>query len=141
MYLFSNKYALFDFQTPFLPKKNPRRACRRPSTRGLKLSFHLPQPSGRAHGSDPFLFHFFEKHLKCFRIIWDVSGGSLEVLRSNFCQLFDFSRMVQKVSWCSVLSKQTKQTPPYIYIYVCINTYTYTYIYLYTYTYTYMNKS
>ena len=26
--------------------------------------------------------------MNLFRIIWDVSGGSLEVPRSNFCQLF-----------------------------------------------------
>ncbi len=33
-----------------------------------------------------------------FRIIWDVSGGLLEVLRSNFCQTFENFSMTKKVS-------------------------------------------
>ena len=37
---FCNKCALFDFQTPFLPKKKPRRARRRASKRGWS-SFRL----------------------------------------------------------------------------------------------------
>ena len=61
--------------TPFLPKKNP-------GGRAGGLA-----PGVRVHHFTIFL-KFFWQFLKLFGIIWDASRGSLEVVRSNFCQTY-----------------------------------------------------
>ena len=92
---FSDKYALFVFQKPFFPKNKPRRARRRPSTRGLEASNHLVwrHPitvrslvvwSMARTQNFVHLLNIFSHFLKLFGIICDVSGGSLEVVMSNF---------------------------------------------------------
>ena len=72
---------------PFLPKKIPRRARRRPSKRGWSypitfrsLVVKHPAPTQNFDRTFDICLTF----LKLFGSIWDASRGSLELVRSNF---------------------------------------------------------
>ena len=72
-----------------MPKKKPRRARRRASKVGWSYpsTFRslVVRSTARTQNVDQFVDNFLH-FLKLFGIIWDVSGGSLEVVRSNFRQ-------------------------------------------------------
>ena len=74
-----------------MPKKTPRRARRRASKVGWSypITFRslVVRSTARTQNFD-YILTFFLHLLKLFGIIWDVSGGSLEVVRSNFCQKY-----------------------------------------------------
>ena len=89
---FSNKYALFDFLNAVFAEKKPPEGAPPASTRGLEASNHLVWSHPITLRSlvvwstdvGPKISQSFDMFLNFFGIIWDVSGGSLEVLRSNF---------------------------------------------------------
>ena len=101
---------------PFLPKKKPRRARRRPSKRGWSypitfrsLVVKHPAPTQNFDRN----FRSFRWHiLELFGSIWDASRGSLEVVRSNFYQkCFRYSLLSKKCLGGSRMVLGVPQTP------------------------------
>ena len=103
---FFNRYALYLFGTLFLPKKNPRRARRRASTRGLKLSNHLPQISGQAHGSDP-TFSNFSQIFELFMTIWDVPKINPNLILLTFFHKFSKTQFAPKMTISMIWSRRS----------------------------------